>query len=373
MLDFVLRRLARDQWVRLHGTPRVTVLVGGPRGREIWYRWLALTCKVGTLFEVVGDGGEAGGASGAREGADGRMIDRTIDAQIRAAVARAIADPAHPTAVLATAEAAARWRAGRRDRLAAMVDEGWIAVPEPVPEPARPAVRPAVRSTGRGGSASAGGGSASADGCGGRVGERRRRLGGCGERLGIGGRRRRLGVCRRRLGVGERRRRLGGCGRRRLGVCRWRLSVGERRRWLGVCGRRRLGVCGGGDPRGTPEGPFHFDARSLAEATLFEALEATPATAGRFRLNESLSVRFGPTAAEIDLLSRGDRIAIEIDGVHHFADPDCYRRDRRKDLLLQTQGFVVVRLLAEDVVRDVRAAVTEVVQALAYRLGEGRG
>jgi len=42
MLDSVLRRLARDQWVRLHGTPRVTVLVGGERGREIWQRWLAL-------------------------------------------------------------------------------------------------------------------------------------------------------------------------------------------------------------------------------------------------------------------------------------------------------------------------------------------
>ena len=112
-------------------------------------------------------------------------------------------------------------------------------------------------------------------------------------------------------------------------------------------------------------------ARSVAEATLYEALEATSATAGRFQLNESLSVRFGPTAAEIDLLSRGDRIAIEIDGVHHFADPDCYRRDRRKDLLLQTQGFVVVRLLAEDVMRDVRSAVNVVCQALAYRRGEG--
>jgi len=59
--------------------------------------------------------------------------------------------------------------------------------------------------------------------------------------------------------------------------------------------------------------------------------------------------------------------------VHHFADPDCYRRDRRKDLLLQTHGLLVVRLLADDVVRDVRAAVTVVSQALAYRLGQGRG
>ena len=81
-------------------------------------------------------------------------------------------------------------------------------------------------------------------------------------------------------------------------------------------------------------------------------------------------MRFGPRAAEIDLLSRGDRIAVEIDGVHHFADPDCYRRDRRKDLLLQTQGFVVVRLLAEDVMRDVRTSVNAVCQALAYRSEE---
>jgi hypothetical protein len=112
-----------------------------------------------------------------------------------------------------------------------------------------------------------------------------------------------------------------------------------------------------------------LDARSAAEAALFAALEATPATVGRFELNGYLSVRFGSRAAEVDLLllSRRDRIAVEIDGVHHFADPDCYRRDRRKDLLLQTQGLLVVRLLAEDVLRDVRGAVTVVCQALAYR------
>jgi very-short-patch-repair endonuclease len=230
MFDSVLRRLARDHWVRLHGTPRVTVLVGGDRGRDLWDQWIALSSTAGTLLE-----GE-------------------FDEQIRDAVARALAQPTHPIAVLVTAEVASRWRAGRRDRLAAMVDEGWVAV---VDEPAAARARPA-----------------------------------------------------------------------------------------------------------------NLDARSVAEATLFEALEATSATAGRFALNEALSVRFGSAAAEIDLLSRGDRIAIEIDGVHHFADPDCYRRDRRKDLLLQTQGLLVVRLLADDVMRDVRSAVNVVCQALAYRLDE---
>ena len=103
---------------------------------------------------------------------------------------------------------------------------------------------------------------------------------------------------------------------------------------------------------------------------MFDALEATPATAGRFQLNESLSVRFGPTAAEIDLLSRRDRIAIEIDGFHHFGDLERYRRDRRKDLLLQSEGLLVIRVLAEDVLADPRNAVHAVCQALAARRTE---
>jgi len=271
MLDFVLRRLARDQWVRLHGTPRVTVLVGGERGREIWQRWLALSGAAGTLFagEPAADAAGAVGAVGA-----------AIDEQIRAAVARAIAEPAHPVAVLATADAATRWRAGRRDRLAAMVDEGWTAVPEVVDERAA-------------GTAAAGQSAATA-----------------------------------------------------------------------VAAQSAATAAAA---QSTATAAAQFDARSLAEATLFEALEATPATAGRFQLNESLSVRFGPAAAEVDLLSRGDRIAIEIDGAHHFADLDRYRRDRDKDLLLQTQGLVVVRVLAEDVMRDARAVVSTVCRALAYR------
>lgn len=218
-MDSVLRRLARDQWVRLHGTPRVTVLAGDGRAKQLWADWLALSRLTGT------------------------MLDGELDRDIRAAVARAADEPSHPIAVVASAAAIAAWRAGRRDRLAAMVDEGLVSV----------------------------------------------------------------------------------------------------------------------------EAARNLDARSAAEAMLFEALEATPATTGRFRLNERLSVRFGPTAAEVDLMSRGDRIAIEIDGVHHFADLDRYRRDRDKDLLLQTQGLVVVRVLAEDVMRDVRAVVGTVCRALAYR------
>jgi very-short-patch-repair endonuclease len=233
MFDDVLRRLARDQWVRMHGTPRVTVLAGDERARTIWDQWLAASSLTGTL------------------------LDGELDSSIRDAVSRATREPTHPIAVLALLEEITRWRAERNDRLVAMVEEGLTVFTGP--------------------------------------------------------------------------------------------DIPTATGWA-------------------------FDARSAAEATLFEALEATRATAGRFKLNEYLSVRFGSKAAEVDLLSRGDRIAIEIDGIHHFADPECYRRDRRKDLLLQTQGLLVVRLLAEDVLRDVRASVNVVCQALAHRLDvEARG
>jgi very-short-patch-repair endonuclease len=223
------------------------VLVGDQRGKAIWEQWLALAELKGTLLE-------------------GELEDR-----IREAVALALDQPMKPIAVLVSEASASRWRAGRRDRLAALVDEGWIVIADPE--------RPAAQGT---------------------------------------------------------------------PLEPWPTPD-------------RL-------VRGAAGFMAGLDARSTAEATLYEALEATPATAGRFQLNASLSVRFGSRAAEIDLLSRSDRIAIEIDGFHHFADLDNYRRDRRKDLVLQTHGFVVVRLLAEDVMRDVRSAVNAVCQVLAYRL-----
>ena len=223
-----MRRLARDQWVRLHGTPRVTVLVG-THAREVYLAWLA----VGEINAKLHEGDD-------------------LDRSIREACAHASGHPSDTVAVCTTRQDLLAWRAGRTDRLAAMVDEGLVDI--------------ADRTTSR-----------------------------------------------------------------------------------------------------TSNLPL--DARSAAEAAMFEALEATPATAGRFKLNEYLSVRFGDVACEVDLLSREDGIAIEIDGYHHFADPSCYRRDRRKDLLLQTQRLIVVRVLAEDVVADPREAVRSVCQALAHRRG----
>jgi len=59
-----------------------------------------------------------------------------------------------------------------------------------------------------------------------------------------------------------------------------------------------------------------------------------------------------------------DRIAIEIDGAFHFETDENYRRDRRKDFLLQRHGYLVIRFLAEDVTRRIGDVLETVFAAL---------
>ena len=108
-------------------------------------------------------------------------------------------------------------------------------------------------------------------------------------------------------------------------------------------------------------------ARSAAERFLFDLLDAHPDTAGLFGLNVRLGFCFGPMSAEVDLLAASLALALEIDGFHHFRDPEGYRRDRRKDALLQTQGYLVLRFLADDVVTRTEEIVEEIRAAVAFR------
>jgi len=78
-------------------------------------------------------------------------------------------------------------------------------------------------------------------------------------------------------------------------------------------------------------------ARSAREAFLYRRLQTLPDTAGKFRLNVELPIPFdGRGRMEVDLLAAETRVAIELDGPQHLADPEAYRRDRRKDALLRT-------------------------------------
>ena len=244
--DERLRMLVRHQWVREHGTPRITTMTGSVAAcRRLWSTWIRLS----------GRGQRSRGLFEQPAQAPAAWLDRTA-----AHVSKLVVDaPREPVAIAVAPVVLERWLARRPDRVAALVAEGVVPVDRgatATPPPPRVPRAPAARDT---------------------------------------------------------------------------------------------------------------EARSLAELTLFEALEATPSTTGRFQLNQAVSFHFGPRAAEIDLLSRQDAIAIEVDGYHHFTDRERYRRDRRKDVLLQAHGYAVLRFLADDVLADPRDAVRLVVEVLARR------
>jgi superfamily II DNA or RNA helicase/very-short-patch-repair endonuclease len=117
----------------------------------------------------------------------------------------------------------------------------------------------------------------------------------------------------------------------------------------------------------TPEGCCR--ARSAAEAFLYRRLQTLPSTSGRFRLNARLPIQFDDRGEmEIDLLDAEAKLAIELDGPQHLNDPEAYRRDRRKDLLLQENGYLVLRFLAEDAGKHLDHVLDAIARALASRM-----
>jgi superfamily II DNA or RNA helicase/very-short-patch-repair endonuclease len=109
-------------------------------------------------------------------------------------------------------------------------------------------------------------------------------------------------------------------------------------------------------------------ARSATEAFLYRRLQTMAETKGRFRLNVALPIAFdGHGQLEVDLLCADARVAVELDGAHHLADPVAYRRDRRKDLLLQENGYFVLRFLAEDVGKELDRVLDTIVRTLGRR------
>lgn len=109
-------------------------------------------------------------------------------------------------------------------------------------------------------------------------------------------------------------------------------------------------------------------ARSATEAFLYRRLETLDAAKGVFILNAELPIPFdGWSKMEVDLLSRELRVAVELDGPQHLADAVAYRRDRRKDRLLQEQGYMVLRFLAEDVARDLDGVLDALLRVVSHR------
>ena len=119
------------------------------------------------------------------------------------------------------------------------------------------------------------------------------------------------------------------------------------------------------DPSGTATSDAKY--RSQAERFLFHCLEARASTAGQFQLNTRLDIEFGNRSMEVDFLAEDAKVVVELDGYYHFRSLDNYRRDRRKDALLQQQGFLILRFLADDVVNDLETILATIEQTLALR------
>lgn len=119
--------------------------------------------------------------------------------------------------------------------------------------------------------------------------------------------------------------------------------------------------------RVTPEAIGVDRARSATEAFLYRRLETLDATRARFALNANLPIPFdGRGQMEVDLLCANARVVVELDGAQHLADAAAYRRDRHKDLLLQENGYRVLRFLAEDVGKELDSVMDTILRSLTH-------
>ncbi len=109
-------------------------------------------------------------------------------------------------------------------------------------------------------------------------------------------------------------------------------------------------------------------ARSASEAFLYRRIQTLPELQDCFRLNSELPIPFDHAGhMEVDFLCEDLRFVVEVDGAQHLADADAYRRDRRKDALLQQHGYIVLRFLAEDVAKYLDHVLDAILAALVSR------
>jgi superfamily II DNA or RNA helicase/very-short-patch-repair endonuclease len=117
-----------------------------------------------------------------------------------------------------------------------------------------------------------------------------------------------------------------------------------------------------------PEAEGAARARSASEAFLYRRLETLPETKGRFRLNVELPIAFdGRGRMEVDFLCADAKVVLELDGAQHLADAEAYRRDRRKDAMLQENGYFVLRFPAEDTGKRLDDILDGILRTLVHR------
>jgi very-short-patch-repair endonuclease len=75
---------------------------------------------------------------------------------------------------------------------------------------------------------------------------------------------------------------------------------------------------------------------------------------------------------EVDFICATVGVVIELDGAQHLADAEAYRRDRRKDALLQQNGYFVLRFLAEDAGKRLDHVLDTILATLVHRQKDRR-
>ena len=117
-----------------------------------------------------------------------------------------------------------------------------------------------------------------------------------------------------------------------------------------------------------------FDRRCRGYESLgYTILLPASAVPGCFRLNVELSIPFDTSGRmEVDFLCQDSRVVVELDGAQHLADAEAYRRDRRRDAMLQQNGYFVLRFLAEDAGKRLDHILDTILATLVHRRAELR-
>lgn len=75
----------------------------------------------------------------------------------------------------------------------------------------------------------------------------------------------------------------------------------------------------------------------------------------------------GAIGANLAMIPEHEPRALIATGPQHLDSPEAYRRDRRKDMLLQQHGYFVLRFLAEDVGKHLGSVLDAILLASSRR------
>lgn len=114
-----------------------------------------------------------------------------------------------------------------------------------------------------------------------------------------------------------------------------------------------------------PVGPHHASA---TERQVAAALERDADLAGLFVCNAAVPVGSWGGQVRVDLLCRAHRVAVELDGPEHRAEPK-FGNDRHRDYELLTAGYFVLRLTNEQVAADLSLCIEKIRAVVALRRG----